>query len=89
MIAEVIALPPRPAYSPTGTSVALGPPASPTSILNILSMMSSLVAKNDLFVVSLTASAEKKSESSGNNKNDTSKEEPRQGATAILYRKIK
>jgi hypothetical protein len=52
-------------------------------------MISSLVAKNDLFVVSFTASAAKKSRSAGHNKKDTLKEDTRQGAAAILYRKIK
>ena len=40
-IADVNALPPRPAYSPTGTAVALGPPSAPTLILRILSIISS------------------------------------------------
>ncbi len=37
-IADVRALPPIPAYAPGGTSVALGPPSAPMSILKILSI---------------------------------------------------
>jgi hypothetical protein len=37
-MAEVIALPPRPAYSPKGVSCIFGPPEALTSILKILSI---------------------------------------------------
>jgi len=40
-IAEVNALPPKPAYAPISTSLAFGPPSAPTSILKILSIGSS------------------------------------------------
>jgi hypothetical protein len=44
-IAEVRALPPRPAYSPKGFSVALGPPSAPTSIRKILSIVILLIQR--------------------------------------------